>query len=99
MDYTIPSPDNVVEASFSDDPDDVSVVSIAIKATPKASESLSDMDAIEFRLGEALTTTPGSVTPQARSFADWEMASSVRPDDDGNGVRVFVATPRRDLER
>ncbi|MDH4116975.1 MAG: tail fiber domain-containing protein [Acidimicrobiia bacterium] len=89
MNYSIQPPDDVIEASFSTEPDDVSVASIRIEAS-KGSETIDDLTRIEFRLPLSLTTNAGSVTPQAQRFADWEM--NVATDADG---WVFVAKPRR----
>ena len=86
MEYNIQAPDNVVEASYSTDPDDVSVVSVRIVATLEpATESLGDLKAIEFVVPPELTTNPSSITPQAHSFADWEMQVQ---------GATFVASPR-----
>ena len=79
MRFEIQPPDNVIEASYSADPDDVSVVSIRITAKrddppgPQDREDLSDLTGIRFAVRTDLTTNPSAVTPQAYSFRDWQM--------------------------
>jgi microcystin-dependent protein len=89
MRYTIQPPDDVIEASYSAAPDDVSVVSIRIKAERSGPpvESLDDLRSITFTVPDGLSTNPSSITPQAMNFDEWEMAV------EGGGA--FVATPRR----
>ena len=93
MKFEIQAPDNVIEASYSAEPDDVSVVSIRIVATrvPLTGdpvEHVGDPTQIRFTLDENLTLNPTSVTPQAFSFRDWQMQAE--------GGRTFVATRRSD---
>jgi hypothetical protein len=84
MKYEIQTPEgvpsNVVEASVSTEPDDVSVASIRIVASLRdldddgtIDETIDDLDHVTFTVPLALTTNPRSITPQAADFGSWDL--------------------------
>jgi hypothetical protein len=92
--YNLADSSQQVEASVSTDPDDISRVTIKIRATyplppppatPPAAVTVNDLQRITFAVDQALTTTPDSITPEVSVFGKWGFANM--------GSGVFEARP------
>ena len=92
--YEIAAPTNVVEASASPEPDDVSVVYIRIEATASKNITGNAIKEMRFEIqdlsnsnkGKALTRNLENITPVAKDFGRWTFSV---PDDENK----FIARP------
>ena len=110
--YAIEPPTNVIEASLTREPDDISTAYVRINVRNAGTRHVTakKVAAIKFRiryassaeedddaLQEALTRNPRSITPVAREFEEWTITGPVQTQEGDVLYADFTATPNKSV--